>query len=82
MNHWLRTIRTVTIAAALLLTAAQAIAQTATSPDYQAKLAQYTRAHQAYEEEASAYWDQWSTSAAAATPSAAPTSRLPPMITC
>jgi hypothetical protein len=58
MNHWLRTIRTVTIAAALLLTAAQAIAQTATSPDYQAKLAQYTRAHQAYEEEASAYWDQ------------------------
>jgi hypothetical protein len=41
--------------AAALLAAAPAFAQ---SGDYQARLAQYTRVHQAYEEEATAYWDQ------------------------
>ena len=39
----------------LLLAAAPAFAQGA---DYQAKLAQYTKAHAAYEEQAAAYWDQ------------------------
>ena len=56
MDHpRLRTVRTGLFAAALLLAAAPGFAQNA---DYQAQLAQYTRAHQAYEEEASAYWDQ------------------------
>jgi hypothetical protein len=31
---------------------------TSAGGDYQAKLAQYTQAHRAYEDEASAYWDQ------------------------
>ena len=47
------------MAAALLLAAAPAFAQSpAATADYPAKLAQYTQAHQAYEEEATAYWDQ------------------------
>src|SRR5258708_7518575 len=41
--------------AATLLAAAPAFAQ---SGDYQARLAQYSRVHDAYEQEASAYWDQ------------------------
>jgi hypothetical protein len=41
--------------AATLLAAAPVFAQ---NGDYQARLAQYTRIHQAYEEEATAYWDQ------------------------
>ncbi len=42
------------IATALLAAAAPALAQ---NGDYQARLAQYTRAFQAYDEVASAYWD-------------------------
>ena len=44
------------IAATLLLAAA--VPGFAQSGDYQARLSQYTRAHDAYEEEASSYWDQ------------------------
>jgi hypothetical protein len=51
------------VAAALLLAATPVRVQTAplgtsAGGDYQAKLAQYTQAHRAYEDEASAYWDQ------------------------
>ena len=51
------------IAAGLLLAAAPARAQSAPSSaaaiaDYQARLAQYSLARRAYDEEASAYWDQ------------------------
>jgi len=45
----------VLIAAALLMAAAPGHAQDA---DYQARLAQYTKAHDAYAAEASDYWDQ------------------------
>jgi len=48
-------------AAALMLAVGPAHPQSAVpgaSNDYQARLAQYTKAHRAYDEEASAYWDE------------------------
>jgi len=63
MHHQFLRNALIASAAAWLLTTAPLRAQTAPPPgmtisDYQAKLAQYEQARQAYDEIASAYWDQ------------------------
>jgi len=54
-RHWLR-ILLILLAALLLLAGEPARAQN--SDDYQSKLAQYTQARNAYDAQASVYWDQ------------------------
>ena len=57
-NHFVRISLIGTIAAALLLAAAPARAQIPPGADYQARLAQYTQSRRAFDEQATAYWDQ------------------------